>query len=419
MLTYLRNEFGHFSQLNDNCRRLVTSNFVYSFVFIVLPMIANFFIFREFKDTQPEQVIPFQLIYFVGYFSAIPIGFLLNGLLLPYFKVNKLYIWGMLSEVFVIIPLFFLHLNTKPSLFTIGIIMGISSGLFWSNRHYMSIFVTENSNRNYVYGLENTLMNLAGLLSPLIFGFLTGEGKTTSLTSLMPSLPSDFGHYILAAFLITLIVVASFLIIKGRFHNPEMKRFFFINYCKVWNKQRLMNLLEGLTYGPLIVMPSFIFLIVVKDSSKLGIAQSLGTLIALVPVYLFARLTRPGHRMYILLFAGGILMAGAIVMATAYNPVAAMVLMACANIAFMILYMPYLSIRIRAVNLATPIDKRDEYAYLCDVEILMAIGRLIGLGIFLLIFNYGSQMLSLRYSFLIIALFPFIAAGIASTIKQE
>jgi len=418
-MNYFKREVSQFTSLSDSCRKLVVSNFIYSFVFIVLPFIANFFIFREFKDSQPEQVIPYQSIYFVGYYFSIPIGFLLNGFLLTRFKVNKLYIIGMMAEVFVIIPLFFLHLQTKPALFSIGMIMGVSSGLFWSNRHYMSIFVTENNNRNYVYGIENTLMNLAGLLSPLIFSFLTGDAKSFSIQKYYPEFPEVIGHYILAAFLILCITIASFNILNGKYHNPGMKRFFFIRYCSVWNKQRLMNILEGLTYGPLIVMPSFIFLIVLKDSSKLGLFQSLGTLAALIPLYLFARYSKPKHRILILLSAGAILLFGAINLAIYFNSFGAMTFMICSNIAFMLLYMPYLSIRMRAVNLSVPIDKRDEYAYLCDVEATLAIGRLSGLGIFMLIFTYGSQLLSLRYGFLIISLFPFIGAAIASRIKQE
>ena len=177
--------------------------------------------------------------------------------------------------------------------------MGISSGLFWSNRHYISYFVTTNENRNYVFGLENALMNLGGFITPLIFAFLTGVAGFT-LVQLFPELPISTGKIILAVFLIFLIIVASISILKGKFHNPEIKPFLFLKYCRTWNKQRLMNLLEGLTNGVLIVMPSLIVLHIVKDSGPVGVLQSIGILAALLPVYFLGRYSKPRHRVNIL-----------------------------------------------------------------------------------------------------------------------
>jgi len=124
--TYFKNEFKHFKDLNYDCRRLVTANFAYSFVFLILPIIANFFIFKEYEGLEQTQVIKYVVAYFVGYFTIIPVGFIINGFLLRHFQVSRLYIFGMLAEIFVIIPLSFLHIRGMAQLFCIGGIMGIS-----------------------------------------------------------------------------------------------------------------------------------------------------------------------------------------------------------------------------------------------------------------------------------------------------
>lgn len=415
---YFKNEFQQFEKLNSDCRRLVVSNFIYSFIFLTLPIIANYFIFIEFQGLDQQQMMKYNISYFVGYFVAIPVGFAINGYLLRYFKINYLYILGMFAEIFVIVPLTFLHIKTMVPLFLIGNVMGISSGLFWSNRHYMAFFVTDNLNRNYVFGLENALINVGGFVTPLIFAFLTGTAGFT-LTRLFPELSNDIGKILLAVFLLSLIFIASANILKGNFQNPEIKPFLFFKYCRTWNKQRVMNILEGLTNGSLMVMPSLIVLHIFKDSGILGILQSVGILTGLLPVYFFGRYTRPRHRVNILAVSGLILIISAITIAIGFNELTSIIFLICAQVIFTILYMPYLAIRMRSMNLSAPIDKREEYSYLVDIEITFGIGRILGLGIFLLVYYNFSQIMSLRYGFLFVALVPLIAAALAKTIKQE
>jgi YQGE family putative transporter len=416
--SYFRNEYGHFKNLNPNCRKLVVANFAYSFVFLILPIIANYFIFKEYEGLGQSEVIPYSVAYFVGYFTIIPVGFAINGYLLRHFKVNHLYIVGMLAEIFVIIPLAFLHIQGMFTLFLVGCIMGVSSGLFWANRHYMSYFVTDNMNRNYVFGLENTLMTLGGFFTPLVFGFLTGMNGFT-LTNLFPGLPVDAGKVILAAFLLTLILIASFTILKGTFVNPVLKSVISFRYSKIWNKQRLLNTIEGFAYGPLIVMPSLIFLYIFKDGGSLGLVESIGIIIALVPVYLIGRYTKPRHRRYILLGTGIVLLSAAIILAIFFNKPAGVIFSFCSKIVFTVLYMPFLAVRMRSMNLAIAFDKKDEYSYFIDIELFMAIGRALGLGVFLAAYYYFSQILSLKYGFLIIGMIPIIYSVIVGSITQE
>ena len=417
-INYLKNEIMQFTSLNVDCRKLVLANFFYSFIFLTLPIIANYFIFLEFQGLDQEKMMKYNLTYFVGYFVAIPIGFTINGYLLRHFKINYLYIFGMLAEIFVIIPLTFLHIKMLVPLFLIGNVMGISSGLFWSNRHYMSFFVTDNKNRNYVFGLENTLINVGGFVTPLIFAFLTGTAGFT-LIKLFPDLYADTGKIILAIFLLSLILIASITILKGNYKNPEIKPFLFFKYCRAWNKQRLMNILEGLTNGALIVMPSLIVLHFFRDSSMLGVLQSIGIFVGLFPIYFLGRYTKPKHRVHMLAGLGLVLTASALILAFDMNQTTSMIFLLSSQIIFTILYMPYLAIRMRSMNLASPIDKREEYSYFVDIEITFGLGRIMGLGIFLLVYYSFSQMFALRFGFLFIALVPIIAALVGRTIKQE
>jgi MFS transporter, YQGE family, putative transporter len=414
----LKTELYQFTSLDPNCRRLIVSNFIYSFVYLILPMIASYFIFLEFQGLDQQEMLKYNITYFVGYYGVIPLGFILNGYILRYIKINHLYIIGMAAEIFVIIPLAFLHVKTLLPLFLIGNVMGISSGLYWSNRQYMAYFVTNNDNRNYVFGLENALMNMGGFVTPLIFAFLTGMSGFT-LVTLFPDLPDSMGKIILSLFLILLIIVASINILKAEYHNPKMKPFLFWKFCSTWNKQRLMNFLEGLTNGVLIVMPSLIMLHIFKDSGPVGVLQSIGILIGLIPVYLLGRFTKPRHRVHILFVGGVLLVISSIVLAVNFDEMAAMIFILSSNVVFALLWMPFLAIRMRSINLSEVQDKYEEYSYIVDIEVFCALGRVMGFAVFLAVYFYGSQIVALRYSFLIVALVPIIASQIARTIKQE
>jgi len=418
VINYLTAEYQQFTALDKNCQKLLISNFAYGFVYLVLPIIANYFIFLEFQGLEQEQMIKYNLTYFVGYFVAIPFGFIINGFLLRKFRISHLYVVGMMAEIFVIVPLTFLHIKTMVPLFMIGSVMGIASGLYWSNRHYMSFFVTDNQNRNYVFGIDNALMTLGGFVTPLIFGFLTGTAWFT-LSKLFPGLPDVTGRILLAAFLIFMIAIASYNILKGKYHNPEIKPFLFFKYCRTWNKQRLMNFLEGLTNGTLIVMPALIVLHIFKESGILGLLQSTGLIIGLLPIYFLGRYTKPRHRIHILFGSGVVLLISAVFLALNFDKPSATAFILSGNVVFSVLLMPYVAIRMRSMNLSAPIDKKEEYSYFVDVEITLGIGRIVGLFVFLMAYYYFSQIKALQFGFLIISLVPIIAALIIRTIKQE
>lgn len=178
-------------------------------------------------------------------------------------------------------------------------------------------------------------------------------------------------------------------------------------------------MLEGLTNGALIVMPALIVLHLFRESGILGLLQSAGILASLLPVYFAARYTKPRHRSYMLLFSGIILIVSAGFLAVGFNKSTAMTFILCSNVVFSLLWMPYLSVRMRSMNLAAPIDKKEEYSYLVDVELTLSLGRIVGLFVFLLVYYYFSQINSLRFGFLIISIVPLMAALIVNKIKQE
>ena len=56
--------------------------------------------------------------------------------------------------------------------------MGCSFGFFWSNRDFLALNTTNDSNRNYYYGLETFFYTMTFILVPLIIGAFLATADT-------------------------------------------------------------------------------------------------------------------------------------------------------------------------------------------------------------------------------------------------
>jgi len=98
MLKKLTSEFSHFKSQTHNFRILVITNLVYALVLPVIDIFVAAYIMRNSNDT--SKVVIYQLAIYTG----IPFTFLINGFLLKYFNIRKLYSLGMmLSGISMII----------------------------------------------------------------------------------------------------------------------------------------------------------------------------------------------------------------------------------------------------------------------------------------------------------------------------
>ena len=60
-----------------------------------------------------------------------------------------------------------------------GLIMGMSFGLYWSNRDYLVLATTSDRTRNFYYGLDTFFYTTTAVLVPIVIGWylMTGNGR--------------------------------------------------------------------------------------------------------------------------------------------------------------------------------------------------------------------------------------------------
>ena len=161
MARYL-NEIKHFRSYPRNMRVLLLTNMLYAFVLPVVELFVGTYILRN--SSQLSFVVGYQLAVYTG----IPMTFMINGFLMRKVKMKYLYSFGMMLSGVSMAVMMSLKTLSLGGIILAGLIMGISYGFFWANRDYLALSSTENSNRNYYYGLESFFNTFECALKPRI-----------------------------------------------------------------------------------------------------------------------------------------------------------------------------------------------------------------------------------------------------------
>jgi MFS transporter, YQGE family, putative transporter len=407
MRNKLITEYRFFLSMPGNMRILLMTNMVYAFVLPILEIFVGAYIMRS--SNSPMTVVIYQLTVYTG----IPVTFLINGFLFRKIKIARLYSIGMLLSGFSVFVMMTLDHISLAMVGIAGIIMGISYGFFWSNRDFLAINTTLDSNRNYYYGLETFFYTLTAIIVPFAVGLFLSHSDTLFAGKIKT------GYRITAMVVFLLTLLSSLMIHKGSFSNPKLRRFIFFRYDKLWYKMLVLAGLKGLVQGYLVTAPAILVMRLVGDEHSLGIIQSISGIITALLLYILGRITKPSHRIYI--FSAGyiIFFIGTLFNGLLFSSLGVMVFILC-KVLFQPLHdIAYFPIQMKVINVLSGMEKRSEFAYIFNHEFGLYIGRFAGLGLFISLSLYVSETFALQYSLLIIAVIQILSIPLARHIIKK
>src|SRR5208282_5282784 len=158
-----------------NMRVLLVTNLIYAFVMPVIEIFIGAYVMRNSNDV--KMVIAYQLAVYTG----IPFTFLVNGWLLQRINIKWLYSLGMLLSGVSMVWMMSLNTLNLFGIAVAGLLMGMSFGLYWSNRDFLALSSTNDANRNYYYGLENFFATNIGIIIPVSIGaFISSFGAAAN-----------------------------------------------------------------------------------------------------------------------------------------------------------------------------------------------------------------------------------------------
>lgn len=402
-------EFRFFMSMPRDMRLVLITNMIYAFVIPIIDIFVGAYIMRSSND--PSMVAVYQLCVYTG----IPFAFLINGFLLNKFNISHLYSFGMLLSGVSMIFMMTLSSIDMLGVSIAGFIMGGSFGFFWANRDFLTLDTTNDTNRNYYYGVETFFYTITFIVVPAVVGWFLI--KSTSLGWFGGSIQ---GAYKVVTMIVLLLTILSSIVIHlHKFRNPREKKFLYWRFDKLWKKMLGLASLKGMVQGYLVTAPAILIMTLVGDEAALGTIQSISGILTAFLLYFLGRTTKPKHRIYI--FAAGmtIFLIGALTNQIMFSAIGVIVFVLC-KVLFMPLHdIAYFPIQMKVIDMLSVKENRSKYAYIFNHEFGLYLGRFFGLVLFIGLAFYVSKEFALRYSLVIVALIQMLAIPLAKNIMKN
>lgn len=405
MINKLKTEIAHFKAQSHNFKVLTLTNLIYSIVLPVIDIFVAAYVMRSSND--PVKVVVYQLTIYTG----IPLTFLINGWLLNRFPIKVLYSLGMvLSGISMIIMMSLTTLDIT-GIAVAGIVMGMSFGFYWANRDFLALATTDDSNRNYYYGLETFFYTIIAVVIPVMIGWFIERFAGTG--------DAKLAYEIVTGIVLVVTIAASIMCFTGKFTNPLNKKFIYFKFDPYWNRLMFLAVLKGLVQGFLVTAPAMLIMLLLGKEGALGTAQSVGAIFAAILMYIIGRNTRPEHRIYV--FGTGLVLftVAALINGILFNEVGVILFMLFLLLAKPLLDLAYFPIQFSVIDILTKKEKRSEFAYILNHEAGLYVGRLTGAGTFLLLAYLFSNEIALRYAIIIVAVLQLSSYWVAKGILKK
>lgn len=411
MKNKLFREFDFFKSQPQNIRTLLATNMLYALILPIIEIFVGAYIMRN--TGSPSFVAIYQLCMYCG----IVVTSVLNGFLLKTFKVNNLYSFGIMLSAIALMAMMFVQSLGIFELGIAGFALGASTGFFWTNRYLLTLTSTNDGNRNYFFGLESFFFSLWSILVPLVVGvFLAGiDGK--SILGYRFNVNMGYQAITVAVFFIALS--ACVVLSKGKFSNPEQKKFIYFKFHVLWRKLLALAGLKGMVQGFLVTAPAILVMKLVGNEGSLGLIQGIGGGVTAILVYVLGRVCKPEHRMKIFGFGLFVFFLGTLVNGILFSAIGVIVFVLC-KVLFQPLHdLAYFPTMMKTIDTVSAIEKRNQYAYIMSHEIGLFAGRAAGMLLFIGLAYLVSENFALKYALVIVGALQLISLPLAKHIIGE
>jgi YQGE family putative transporter len=401
-------EYRHFLTYPREMRILLLTNLIYAFVLPVIDVFVAAYVYRNSHD--PKMVVSYQLAVYTG----IPFTFLINGFLLQHVNIKRLYSAGMLLSGISMAVMMSLGRLDLLGVGVAGLIMGMSFGLFWANRDFLALSTTNDSNRNYYYGIETFFYLNTGVIVPAIIGWFIEGTVSRGWFGGNP----DTAYQIVTGFVFLLTIFSSIIVHRGHFENPPDSNFIFFRFHWLWNRMQLLAVLKGLAQGYIVTAPAMLVMQLVGQEGALGTIQAVGGILSAFLLYFIGRTTKPAHRIIIFTVGLTLFALGGLANAMLFNAAGVLIFTVC-----LLLFRPlhdiaYFPIQMQVIDAVAAIEHRNKFAYIFSQEFGFYIGRFSGCMLFILLANKVSDTFALRYALLMIGVVQLLSIPMARRVLQ-
>ncbi|MEK9179067.1 MAG: MFS transporter [Patescibacteria group bacterium] len=357
----------HFYQLSEKARVLLLSFVCYSAVIPILSIFLNTYILRFSNN------FSLLILYYGFFFCTIPLGFLLNGLLLRRFAVTVLYGCGLILFVVSNSSIVFLHNLSVPGIALFGFLYGIGTGVYWGNRNLLTLAETESDTRVFFNSLELITGILLTIIIPGMAGWFISLGEISGLYSIRAA-------YVILMFLsVVLVLLSSVFVFKIHFKKINVPHLFVDHVTPAWWVARLITLSEGITNGVAFLLPTYFLFKFVGKENVIGSFDSIVALIVAALLYaLGVKLTKDNRlKVAVLAYVGVAL--SAVIIFFFKNTNGVIVYLGLTYLLSSISYIAGHAILLDLTDRESSQFSYGSYCYVFDRETCLNIGRMIAI----------------------------------------
>lgn len=403
-------EIRFFRSQDHNMQVLLLTVMIYAFVLPVVEVFAGAYVMRNTND--PALVAYYQLAMYCGVVTTS----LVNGLLLKFINVKLIYSGGILVSAVSLGGMMLVDDLGLVELGLAGFLLGAASGFFWTNRYLLSLYNTNDSNRNYYFGLESFFFSIANITVPLVIGAFIGglDGRTI----LGITFNANLCYKIVTACVMAIACLAVWVLSHGHFVMPADTRFMHIRFCRLWHKMLTLAALKGTVQGFLVTAPAILVMRFIGNEGALGTIQGLSGIATAAIVYLLGRLARPQDRLWICLVSVVVFFIGTLANGILFSAAGVFAFVVC-KVFFQPLFdLAYYPVMMKCIDVVANMEKRNKYTYIMTHEVGLFLGRFIGLALFILLDYKVSQEFALKYALIIVAGLQLLAVPLAKNITK-
>lgn len=388
-------------------RILLMTNLIYALVLPIIELFVGAYILRKSDNT--SYVVVYQLMAYFG----IPVSFLVNGFLLRRVKIAHMYSLGMLLSGVAMSIMMMLPSVNIVGISISGLVMGFSYGFFWSNRDFLSLSSTDDSNRNYYFSMETFFYTITFIIIPAITGYFIAAGEKFGWY------PAKAAYITLTAVVFGLTIFSSIMVHQGDFVNPKNERFIFFKFERDWYWMLTLGAFKGIAQAAIFFFPILLILSFVGKEGSLGGLVAVGSFITAVVLYLIGRFSKPKHRIYVFSFGLLVFLVGGMVNTIFFSAIGVVIYQICNSLSRPLLDAAYFPIQLGVIDHIAEIEKRNKFAYIFNHEAGLFVGRFMGCMLFLVAARYASPEFALRYVLIVIALIQALSIPVAQKLIKK
>ncbi|MBP9762336.1 hypothetical protein KBD34_01840 [Patescibacteria group bacterium] len=380
---------------------------LFAFVFLGLaqPMIGTFttvFLWRQGKS------FPVLILYTLAFYLFLPLGFFLSYRLVGRVTHRFLFLLGTIGAGIIPLLIIFSPTFLPAVIVSFGALLGIAQGFLWSTRNYLTLNATTKSSRLRFSSIESLIGTLCGIIIPLLIGWSLELGTRLDWFSLLQ------GYRWMGVIGCVLLGIGGMAVYDRQELTPKPVALRLFPVTRQWKLLRSLDFTQGMVDGMKNLLPTILTVLFIGMEGAVGTFSSIGALVTCISIFLVGRYITHGKRLPVLaipLVTDALAGLAAILLP---SPIGIIVFLVVSVGTGSLRWWVTAATMYHAVEIEKQLTGSSQEGLLLDREFILDMGRVLGLGLFLLAYRFAP----IQAPFIAIAFVALIQLVIYPICKQ-